>query len=79
MASSLTYSSGLFGIGTTNNFNTTAISNPVNTNGISSGTGDGASYSTFNLAVNSWYGVGFVDSCNKASNIVFDLRNGILT
>jgi hypothetical protein len=74
--SSLSYSSGSFSIGTDNSFNTSAITSPINTNGISSGTGDGSSYSFFNLAINSWYGIGFVDTYTKACNIFFNLRTG---
>jgi hypothetical protein len=72
----LTYSSGIFSVGGENNFYSNAISSPIRSNSISSGTSDGASYSAFNLAINSWYGVGFVDSYSKACNIFFDLRNG---
>ena len=55
-------SSTTFFCGSPNNFDTTALSNPKVINGISSGTADGFSYTNFNLAINSWYSVGFVYS-----------------
>jgi len=58
-----------------NNFNSSAISNPI-INGICHGTGDGCTYSTFDFGIASWYGIGFIDSCYKNCNIVFDVRYG---
>lgn len=49
-------------IGNNNLFNSTALSNPLIANGLCLGTGDGASYTVFNLALNSWNSVGFVYS-----------------
>ena len=59
-----------------NNFNTTAITNPTIINGICHAPGDGASYNTFNLAICSWYGIGFIDTCYKKCVIYFDVRSG---
>jgi len=55
-------SSSTFFAGCPNSFDSTAISNPKIVNGIASGTADGFSYTNFNLAINSWYSVGFVYS-----------------
>ena len=49
-------------IGNNNLFNSTAITNPLVANGLCMGTGDGASYTVFNLALNSWNSIGFVYS-----------------
>ena len=57
-------------------FNTTAITNPTIINGICHGPGNGASYNTFNLAICSWYGIGFIDTCYKKCVIYFDVRSG---
>ena len=65
-----------FAIGSGNNFHSTAISAPPTMNGIWSGTGDNVTSSTFNLAIGSWNGIGFVDTCYKACYIYMDLRNG---
>ena len=68
-----------FDINLQNNFNTTAITNPTIINGIGHGPGDGASYNTFNLAIASWYGIGFIDSYYRKCAIYFDVRNGTIT
>lgn len=71
-----------FYAGSGNDFDTTAISAPKITNGIASGPSDGASYTSFNLAINSWQGVGFVYSNPAAPsicNLVIDNRTGNLT
>jgi hypothetical protein len=48
-------------------------------NGIWSGTGDGTDYGLFNLAIGSWNGIGFVDTCaTKQANIYMDVRNGVI-
>ena len=50
-------------------------------NGIATGTGDGATYTSFNLAINSWQGVGFVYSNAlgpSICNLVIDNRTGNL-
>lgn len=57
-------------------YNTTAITNPVQTHGIGIGTGDGATLSVFNQGINSWYGTGFVDTCFKVCNAVINHRTG---
>lgn len=62
--------------GVTGVYNTSAITLPTQSNGISVGTGDGASYSTFNTAINSWYSVGFVDTCNKVCKTYINVRSG---
>jgi hypothetical protein len=59
-----------------NNFNSTAITNPTIINGICHGSSDGASYSSFNLGIASWYGIGFIDSCYRKCVIYFDVRGG---
>ncbi|MDI9872868.1 tail fiber protein, partial [Flectobacillus roseus] len=45
-------------------------------NTIGNGTGDGATTSTYNLQIGSWYGIGFKDTCYGNTYIVFDLREG---
>ena len=62
-------SSTTFFCGSPNNFDTTALTNPKIINGISSGTADGFSYTNFNLAINSWYSVGFVYSNQGAPSV----------
>jgi len=52
-------SSGTFYSDTSNNFDSTALTTPKVIIGIASGNGDRASYTSFNLAINSWQGVGF--------------------
>ena len=59
-----------------NNFNSTAISSPTIINGICHGSGDGATYSTFNLGIASWYCIEFIDSCYRKCAIYFDVRSG---
>ena len=59
-----------------NNFNSTAISSPTIINGICHGSGDGASYKSFNLGIASWFDVGFIDSCYRKCVIYFDVRGG---
>ena len=67
-------------------YNSTAITNPVQTHGIGIATGDGGTtFSTFNQAIYSWYGTGFIDTCFKVCNAVINhrtgdfLTNGIIT
>lgn len=48
------------------------------TNSISSGNGDNATYSTHNLAIKGWWGIGFRDNNNNC-NAVLDTRGGHLT
>ena len=62
--------------GSNNIFNATAISNPLVRCGFSNGTGDGASYSTFDNAINSWLGTGFIDTTYNTCNLVINHRNG---
>lgn len=57
-------------------YNTTAISNPIQTHGIGIGTGDGATLTTFNQGIYSWYGTGFVDTCFKVCNAFINHRTG---
>lgn len=45
-------------------------------NGFWPGNGDGASYNTCNIDIQSWYGLGFKGN-DGVRRIVFDLRNGI--
>lgn len=56
--------------------NTTAISAPTLTNGLGIGTGDGASYTTFNQGLFSWNSTGFVDTCFKVCKAFIDHRTG---
>ena len=58
--------------------NSTAITSPVVYNGMTAGTGDGNTSTLFNLSINSWDGIGFVDTCYKKCVIYMDLRNGIV-
>lgn len=44
--------------------------------GILNGNGDGASFGTFNVSINSWWGIGFVSDTDGACRIVFDVRSG---
>ncbi|PAC26947.1 tail fiber protein [Flectobacillus sp. BAB-3569] len=48
----------------------------VGVNTIGNGTGDGATTSTYNLQIASWFGIGFRDSCYGNTYIVFDTRAG---
>ena len=74
-------SSSTFFAGCPNSFDSTAISNPKIINGIASGTADGFSYTNFNLAINSWYSVGFVYSNQGAPSVcklIINNRTGAL-
>ena len=57
-------------------YNPTAITTSVILNGLCQGTGDGASYTTFNTAINSGYGVGFIDTTNKVCKTYINVRTG---
>ena len=60
-------------------YNATAITNPLVNNGLAIGTADGLGTPTiFNLAINSWSSVGFVDTCFKQCSIYMDVRDGII-
>ena len=48
------------------------------TNGVEVGTGDGASYSTYNFALKGWYGMALMDYSNTVRG-VYDFRTGNLT
>ena len=65
-----------YSLGGHNYHDTTAITSPKVNNGIASGTQDGATLSTFNNAINSWFGTGFVDTCNKECKAVINHRTG---
>ena len=65
-----------YSLGGHNYHDTTAITSPKVNNGIASGTQDGATLSTFNNAINSWFGTGFVDTCNKECKAVVNHRTG---
>ena len=73
--------SAAFYSGSGNNFDTSAITNPKITNGIATGNADGSSYSQFNLAINSWQGVGFVyaNGADSTCKLVIDNRTGNLS
>ena len=73
-------SSSTFFAGCPNSFDSTAISNPKIVNGIASGTADGFSYTNFNLAINSWYSVGFVysNAAVAVCKLVINNRTGDL-
>jgi hypothetical protein len=47
-------------------------------NGMTTGTGDGADGNTYNLAINSWNGIAFNDTCSKKTNIVMNVRDGTI-
>ena len=75
-------SSAAFYCGSSNDFDSTAISGPKIINGIASGNGDGASYTQFNLSINSWNGVGFLysnPSGPPVCKLVIDNRSGNLS
>lgn len=55
------------------------ISGLSNNNGLYFGTGDGASLDKYNLQIQSWYGVGFYDTCYQKTNLVINVRTGDLT
>ncbi len=58
-------------------YNSTAITNPVQTHGIGIATGDGGTtLTTFNQGIYSWYGTGFVDTCFKVCHAVINHRTG---
>jgi Phage T4 tail fibre len=67
-------SNGIYSVGTNNNFDLTAITNPKVKNGIASGTGDGATISVFNNAINSWYSTGFINTCDHTCNAINNHR-----
>jgi hypothetical protein len=74
--------SAAFYCGSFNDFDSTAISSPKIINGIASGNGDGATYTQFNLAINSWQGVGFLYSNSGGPSVcklVIDNRTGNLS
>lgn len=64
-----------FGLGD-NVYNSNALLQPLIYNGITNGTGNGASYSQFNVSFNSWNGTGFVCSSNNTCNAYLDHTNG---
>ena len=81
--SSPLYLGATSGISFTNatTINATALTSPLVTNGIAAGTGDGASSTTFNLGIYSWYGIGFVSTCPLGGAycyIYMDVRSGII-
>jgi Phage T4 tail fibre len=65
-----------FYVGGDNNFDITAITDPKVRNGIAIGNGDSYTSQYFNNAINSWYGTGFVDTCNKRCYCSIDHRTG---
>ena len=56
--------------------NSTAASSPVIKNGIVIGTGSGNTNALYDLAINSNYGIGFVNTYGNNCSIYFDVRNG---
>jgi hypothetical protein len=69
-----------FSLGSNGNFaNSSAISKPLLINGISSGTGDGATTSTFNLGIFSWNGIGFVNTNTNTCLASIAVRTGVYT
>jgi hypothetical protein len=66
-------------LGSNNVYNTSAISAPSFYNGIANGNGNGASYTTFNNAINSSYGTGFVDTNSLTCNAYINHRTGAFT
>jgi hypothetical protein len=61
-----------------NGSNPIAITDPLVTCGLATGTGDGSTYDTFNLGINSWNSTGFVctENGNNACNVVISHRTG---
>lgn len=55
------------------------VTNPPIIQGLSRGTGDGATYSVFNQGIMSWCSTAFVDTCNKAVNLLINHRTGDLS
>ena len=53
-----------------------AVTDPKVVNGIATGNGDGYTNLSFNNAINSWYGTGFVDTWSKACRATIDHRTG---
>ena len=45
-------------------------------NGMYTGTGDAASFATYNLMIRSWWGIGLVCATDNVCRIVFDTRSG---
>lgn len=52
------------------------ITNPPFEQGMSIGTGDGTTYSTFTQGILSWYSTAFVDTCFKTVNAIINHRTG---
>jgi len=53
------------------------VNSTYGTNEIKAGTGDGASYTTYNVAFRSWHGIGFRDYTDNATvNAYLDCRTG---
>ena len=72
-----TFSGALSGNATTASSTPYWFNQGVGTNEIKTGTGDGASYTTYNVAFRSWYGIGFRDYTDNATvNAYLDCRNG---
>jgi hypothetical protein len=67
-----------FTFGGLNVFNSNAISSPPIYNGMWNGTGDGASNTSFNLAIGSWQGIGFTSTCTGLTGcyIYMNVRTG---
>ena len=57
-------------------YDSTAISNVKTPHGLVLGTGDGNTYTNFNLGISSWNSTGFIDSAGKKCNMVVDHRTG---
>ena len=62
----------------TGRFSDTIYLPGTGTNNISPGTGDGATYSTYNFALRGWYGMAFKDYSNTVHG-VYNFRTGSLT
>ena len=76
-------SSTSFGYPFSYNFNSTAIIQPVINHGFAMGTGDGYSHTVFNMAIYSWWSIGFCcgigESFRTEAKIIMDVREGHLS
>jgi hypothetical protein len=66
-------------VGGSNDFKTDLFYNYPFSTGMFQGTGDaGSSNNTFNLALGSWYSIGFMDTCYRVNRINMEVRAGAI-